>query len=302
MKPEHEFRLAAYLSDETGLAIEIADVRRLGTGHSRAMYAITTTHGRRLVARIEQGGVFGTSTMDEVACLRPLLAVGVPVAPIVAVDEHGHVVGHPMFVMEFVDGHDTLPTPAAVVDDFIVQLDRLHRLDHTDRLGLSGRDQVDVWLDRASVIDPSPLLVEAAAWLRASRPSTAIDTAPVHGDAGPGNFVHDGERLVIFTDWEFAHLGDPAEDWAFVATMRGIREMSVDAWRERIHQLTGWSVGDDEWRYWEALNLFKGACANATAMPIFERGVTATADLLTVGTALHHVFLRRVATIVHADS
>ncbi len=300
MTPEQQFRLAGFLSDELGRAIEFSEVRRLGTGHSRAMFALTTTHGARFVARIEQGGVFGTRTIDEVTCTRRLLAAGVPVAPVVAVDDVGHVVGHPLFVMEFVDGVDTLPTPPTVVDDFIVRLHRLHHLEHSDQLGLSGRDQVDVWLDRAGVVEPSPLLLEAAAWLRANRPSSAITTAPIHGDAGPGNFVHDGERVVIFTDWEFAHLGDPSEDWVFVATMRGIHEMSPSAWRERIEQLTGWSTSDDEWRYWEALNLFKGACANVTALPIFERGVTSTPDLLTVGAALHHVFLRRVATIVHS--
>ena len=76
--------------------------------------------------------------------------------------------------------------------------------------------------------------------------------------------------------------------------------MSADAWRRRIGELTGWSITDDEWRYWDALNLFKGACANVTARPIFEHGVTATPDMLTVGTALYHDHLRRVIEIVHA--
>jgi hypothetical protein len=57
-------------------------------------------------------------------------------------------------------------------------------------------------------------------------------------------------------------------------------------------------VTDPEWRYWEALNLFKGACANVTALPIFEHGITPSPDLLTVGTALHHVFLSRVVAAI----
>ena len=145
-----------------------------------------------------------------------------------------------------------------------------------------------------------PLLLEAAAWLRANRPPNAISTAPIHGDAGPGNFVHDGERVLILTDWEFAHLGDPAEDWVYIAKEKGAGEMSPEAWRRRIGELTGWSITDEEWRYWDALNLFKGACANVTALPIFEHGVTATPDMLTVGTALYHDHLRRVIEIVHA--
>ena len=124
---------------------------------------------------------------------------GVPVAPVVASDEAGHVLGYPLFVMEFVEGVDT-PAPPAVVDDFIRQLDKLHRLPNAGSLELSGRDQVDVWLERASVVDPSPLLLEGVAWLRANRPAHAIDTAPIHGEAGPGNFVHDGSGVAL-TDW-----------------------------------------------------------------------------------------------------
>jgi aminoglycoside phosphotransferase (APT) family kinase protein len=300
MTPEQQFRLAGFLSDELGLAIELAEVTRLGTGRSRAMYRLTTTHGLRLVARVEQGGLFGTRTVDEVTGTRGLRSAGVPVAEVVAVDEAGHVLGHPMFVMEFVDGIDTTPTPPPVLDDFIVQIDRMHHLRDTDLLGLSARDEVDVWLERASVVEPSPLLIEVAAWLRANRPAHAIATAPIHGDAGPGNFVHDGERVLIITDWEFAHLGDPAEDWVYIAKEKGAGEMSPAAWRRRIGELTGWGVTDDEWDYWDALNLFKGVCANVTALPIFDHGITSTPDMLTVGTAMYHDHLRRVVDIVHA--
>jgi aminoglycoside phosphotransferase (APT) family kinase protein len=300
MNRDQQFRLAAFLSDELGLAIELAEVTRLGTGRSRAMYRLTTTHGLRLVVRVEQGGLFGTRTADEIVATRALRAAGAPIAEIVATDVEGHVLGRPMFVMEYVAGIDSTSTPPAVIDDFIVQLHRMHRTPDSTRLGLSARDEVDVWLERASVVDHHPLLLEAAAWLRANRPPNAIATAPIHGDAGPGNFVHDGERVLILTDWEFAHLGDPAEDWVYIAQERGTDLMLPDAWRRRIGELTGWSVTDGEWRYWDALNLFKGACANVTARPIFEHGITSTPDMLTVGTSLYHDHLRRVIEIVHA--
>ena len=76
------------------------------------MYRLTTTHGLRLVARVEQGGLFGTRTADEVVGTRGLRAAGVPVADVVAVDEAGHVLGHPMFVMEYVDGRRLQPDTA----------------------------------------------------------------------------------------------------------------------------------------------------------------------------------------------
>lgn len=304
MTPDQRFHLAGWLSDRTGRAIELTAGARLTVGHSREMWLLTSHEGERFVARVEQGGVFGTTTADEVRCMTRLRGAGVAIPRILASDPEGVVIGQPLFVMEYVAGTELPQVPAPVLDDFVHRLHELHRLPTAgpggDDYGLSDADQVDHWYGLTTGIASIPLLDEAVAWLRANRPAGAVRTVPVHGDAGPGNFVHDGERLLAFTDWEFAHLGDPAEDWVFVATVRGVREMPTDDWRRRIEQLTGWSATAADWRYWELLNAFKGACANLTALPIFERGETPRPDLLTVGTAMHHVFLRRVVELVHA--
>jgi len=126
------------------------------------------------------------------------------------------------------------------------------------------------------------------------------ELAVVHGDAGPGNFVHRDGRIVAVTDWEFAHLGDPAEDWAFCLTMRGSRTMPRDAWLRLFSEHAGVSLDDQRWRYWEAFNLFKGACANRTCLRLFESGRNPAPNMAIIGTALHHVFLRRLVEIVHA--
>ncbi len=308
MTPEQRFRLAGWLSDRTGGAVEITAAERMGVGHSKAMWALSTHHGGRLVARIDQGGVFGTRIADEVRTMTALRDAGVPVPRIVAADPDGHVLGHPLFVMVHVDGEGGTRLPPAVADDLIRRLHELHGLGDPAPTGLGGRraadalpggDQVAHWLAVARRVGRVPLLEEAAARLAATRPPGALADRPVHGDAGPGNLVHDGERVLALTDWEFAHLGDPAEDWVYLATDRGSAEMSTEAWRQRIAALTGWSITDAEWAYWNALNEFKGACANLTALPVFL-GATPAPDLLTVGTALHHVFLRRVVGLVDA--
>ncbi len=127
--------------------------------------------------------------------------------------------------------------------------------------------QIDRWADiyRAAAGEPIPLLEEAAAWLHRGVPAGGT-LGVVHGDAGPGNFVHADGKVVVVTDWEFAHLGDPAEDWAFCLTMRGARTMSREAWLDLFATHAGVRLTDDEWRYWEAFNLFKGACANRTCL------------------------------------
>jgi aminoglycoside phosphotransferase (APT) family kinase protein len=76
------------------------------------------------------------------------------------------------------------------------------------------------------------------------------------------------------TDWEFAHLGDPAEDWSFCLAMPGSRTLPRATWLALFEEVGGFRMDEDGWTYWEAFNLFKGACANCTCLSLFERGST----------------------------
>ncbi len=38
----------------------------------------------------------------------------------------------------------------------------------------------------------------------------------VHGDAGPGNFLFEGDRVTALLDWELVHYGDPMADLAML--------------------------------------------------------------------------------------
>ncbi len=97
--------------------------------------------------------------------------------------------------------------------------------------------QIERWADvyRSTSPLPVPLLEEGAAWLHAHAPPLER-VALVHGDPGPGNFVHDGQRVLAFTDWEFSHLGDPTEDWSFLLSMRGARTMPLEDWLALIRR------------------------------------------------------------------
>ena len=304
--------LAEWLHTELGMRDPVT-IERIGTGHSRAMYVATAADGRRVVVRMEQGGVFGTSGREESRVMRSLHAAGFPVAPILAEEPSGAVTGHPFFVMAFIEGAEPATDERAVDERtaaaFVAELHRLHQLDGRqfgfDLLpgdpGEATPLQIERWRDvyRSASGEPIPLLEEAAAWLLHHAPPIA-ELAVVHGDAGPGNFVHRDGRIVAVTDWEFAHLGDPAEDWAFCLTMRGSRTMPRDAWLRLFSEHAGVSLDDQRWRYWEAFNLFKGACANRTCLRLFESGRNPAPNMAIIGTALHHVFLRRLVEIVHA--
>ena len=143
-----------------------------------------------------------------------------------------------------------------------------------------------------------PLLDEGAAWLHHHAPTAASGSAIVHGDPGPGNFVHDGSRVVAFTDWEFAHLGDPTEDWVYLISMRGARTMARDEWLAMFARVAGRRrVTESQLHYWSVFNFFKGACANLTCRRVF-RTVNPAPNMALIGTALHQTYVRQVARLI----
>lgn len=85
--------------------------------------------------------------------------------------------------------------------------------------------EIDRWRLLASSVPASPgdsedlLVLCAIAWLRGalgSLPGIDDDATLVQGDTGPGNVVFADGRVSAIVDWELAHLGDPAEDLAWV--------------------------------------------------------------------------------------
>jgi aminoglycoside phosphotransferase (APT) family kinase protein len=208
--------------------------------------------------------------------------------------------------MDLVPGRNAVDDE--VLDAFVAALHAIHESDAAIVSAALGpvpepqaavSAQIDRWEEvyRSSVPEPVPLLDEAAAWLRAHLRPTGR-TVVVHGDPGPGNFLSQDGRIVALTDWEFVHHGDAAEDWAYLAIIRGRKLGPPEAWFDRIERVTGIRLEPADWHAWEAFNQFKGACANLTALRLFRDGVASTPNLLAIGTAVHARFLRRLADLV----
>ena len=298
-------RLGRYLDDE------VIELKRIGTGHSRAMYRASTRSGDRMVVRIEQGGVFGTSGKEEFAVMAALHRYGFPVARVRSYEADADILGHSFFVMDFVAGAATdggeRSVDATTAAAFVECLHRLHQIDWRAAsipfatVPADGNDATHIQIDRWRAVASlgvgrvDPLLDEATAWLHRHAPPLER-LSVVHGDAGPGNFVHADGAVLAVTDWEFAHLGDPAEDWSYCASMRGASTMANQQWLD-LFASVGVDMSAPRWRYWEAFNLFKGACANRTTLALFASGANRAPNMAIIGTALHQVFLRRLATI-----
>jgi len=298
--------LGKWLARALGREIEEIDVAVMVGGHSRRMLSVSvTTDGVRqdLVVRIEQGGMFGTEGEPEARLMRALAENGFPAPPVRWIEADQSVLGQPFFVMDRMPGSPVVDE--AMLDAYVRELHELHELDPgvaADGLGPvpaappdGVSDVIDHWRDvyRRSAVAPIPLLEEAAHWLhRNLRPTGPI--CIVHGDPGPGNFLHDGARITAFTDWEFAHYGDAAEDWTYFGAIRARKIADAQGWRAKFAAQAGVVYDDETWGCWEAFNLFKGACANLSALRLFRDGVSTAPNLLAIGTAVHLRFLKQL--------
>jgi aminoglycoside phosphotransferase (APT) family kinase protein len=221
--------LRGFVERETGGRVTSA--RPLGAGSSRRSWLLDLTHGgarEQLVLRHEADGPLRGTELDlarEAVVYRALQGRPVRMPRLRGARADA-------LLLERVPGSDAFAEVAdasrraAIARDLFVALAELHAL-NTDRLVLPGfavpadgpdhaRCDLDLWRRVAAArLPPDALCDFAARWLDANAPSTDR-TVLCHGDAGPGNFLFESERVTALLDWEFAHLGDPLDDVAWV--------------------------------------------------------------------------------------
>ena len=309
--PDLVDRLAQWLGKR---GAQLRDATVISGGFSRLMLDVRWTGGQgtggHAVVRIEQDGMFGTEGRREASVMRILRARGYPVPAILWEEPDPDALGHPFFVMEFVDGRAR--TDDEGLDDMLRALRRLHDLGREPADEVAALDglpaargpepaidaQLRHWHDvyRSAVAYPIPLLERGFAWLRANLRATGPSVI-VHGDPGPGNALQDATGVAAVIDWELAHAGDAAEDWAYLALIRGRRLGSPQSWKARLATTVGVDYDESTWRAWEVFNSVKGACVNLTALDVFGRTARPTPDLLAIGVAVHLRFLRRAVEL-----
>jgi aminoglycoside phosphotransferase (APT) family kinase protein len=245
-----ESALKVALGTETGSEIQLSGLQPVAGGSSQETWRLdlSVASGRwqgeyRLVLRRPLGGKIIATALDlaaEFAVLRAAFASGVPSPrpywffldllgrPALLMDRlEGETIGRRIVKdRELIEARARLPQQmgAALAAIHAVDLDVYHlraTLPAPDQTPVQTRiAQFEADLDRLD--EPHPALELSIRWLRRHEPPPPDRLVLVHGDFRIGNVVVNTEGLVGILDWEFAHLGDPAEDlgWPLVRSWR----------------------------------------------------------------------------------
>jgi len=244
--------LAEWIWHSIGAHVQAA--HRVLSGGSRTTWLVDTDGTeptKEIVLRVENGrGAFANTQLTferEAVVYRALRNTSVPVPGLIALADDGRKI-----LLSRAHGRadlrrESLDVRRAALCRYVEVLTRLHDVDFA-ALDLHGyeapldnrahaRNEVRFWERIARVhgeLDPE--LDYAFAWLYANAPAEISGTALLHGDAGPGNFVYGNDEVTALIDWEFAHIGDPADDLAWLEFRMAREGESPDLAREMIEQ------------------------------------------------------------------
>jgi aminoglycoside phosphotransferase (APT) family kinase protein len=299
--------LARQLPDARDLAVH--DLTRASTGYSRENWFFeaswTEADGRpvrrRLILRRDPvGSVLETDRRAEFAVLRALEDGPVPVPRTHWLDASGEWLERPSVVMDRAEGlcdlfvlegglsQLPLERRVALARRGIGLLAALHRWDwraagleavlaDPGRAGAAAAlADWRAYLER-QVLEPQPELVEVQCWLEAHAPE-AQATVLVHGDWKPGNWLIDGDEIVVVLDWETAHLGDPLEDVGWVTNPLRHREHIIPGAWERAElfaayeEASGFTVDEAAVHFWNVFATYKLTCITLTGVRSFVEG------------------------------
>ena len=266
---------------------------RSASGRSRATWFVEVERGGErvdLVLRRDTGdGPLSGTEIDlrrESEIYRALEGTDVLIPRLVAVAPDGGAV-----LVERSRGEENVTTlsgddRAALAESFIAALSTLHDVDPST-LPLpphDGRDparaDVELWrrIFEQHVTRPAPWVRYAFDWLHRHAPLPAERAVLCHGDVGPGNFLFEGTQVTAILDWEFAHVGDPMDDLAWLTIRGGLLQPFGDltAMLRSYTEHTGIKVDADRVRYYQLLVLVRMAVSCLVALERRAGGMDAS--------------------------
>jgi aminoglycoside phosphotransferase (APT) family kinase protein len=119
--------------------------------------------------------------------------------------------------------------------------------------------------------NPSPAIASLYGWLLNNVPERSGPPSLLHGDIGFHNFLlQDGEINAVL-DWEFAHIGDPAEDLGYIKTTVG-NALDWDQFMQAYLAAGGSPVDAKTLNYFQVWAYVRNASAANLVSSVFVNG------------------------------
>ncbi|MEV6985924.1 phosphotransferase family protein [Sphaerisporangium sp. NPDC051017] len=235
-KPVSPVDVTTYLrARRPGSTDEAHEVRAILGGFSkRTLLVAATLDGVRqeIVLRQVPAGRRARSLAPEFEVVRAVYAAGLPVPEPMWIEPEDNALGGAFFVTRRAPGSNVGDVWGArgVSKDVCLEVAsiyaRLHQLDVEGvPMPVSPRStpeelhEMISWQESTLAkrrIEIEPVLAALLAWLRAHVPAAPARRSLIHGDAAFSNLLIEDGTVTAVLDWEAAHIGDPAEELAYL--------------------------------------------------------------------------------------
>ena len=165
------------------------------------------------------------------------------------------------------------------------------------------REQIDGWRSfwMRKRLEPSVKLEALFAWLDSHLPpDPGIAPTLVHGDYGFHNLIMDGGEVTAILDWEFSHMGDPAEDVNYCRQFIE-RYVPFDYFLARYLAHGGKPYDEARDRFFTVWRNVRNAVASIGALSAFYRETPGNIKMATAGLAYNPRFELEALRLVAAD-
>ncbi len=291
----------------------VTNLQLLAGGASKETWALTleTAAGvRELIVRRAGGGAMYSEQLTlegEFKVIQAALTAGVTVAQ--PLEYLPDLLGREAFVSQRLSGEtigrrvvsrsELEQARAALPMRMAQELARIHSVALEGLEFLPGARQgsgathciARLYAELDSVLQPHPVIELALRWLTSHEPPSHGRTL-VHGDFRIGNLMLSQSDLVGVLDWEFAHIGDPAEDlaWPLIRAWRfgrndqhlgGIGDL--EPFLNTYNALTGREIDLETLFYWEVMGNVKWAVGALTQAKRHLDGLERSIELAVLG-------------------
>jgi aminoglycoside phosphotransferase (APT) family kinase protein len=327
-------RLEAYLRDRFGDdSLRVTDFRPLPGGYGKET-TLFSVEGEALSGSFVMRRDRDEPTMDndchrvgaEFPVIRAAYDRGFPAPEALWVDtEHKLLPGGDFLVMTCAPGasggnvHGAFgKVDSALVDLLATSIARLHQLPPLRELGdLTNGIASDLWdlslqeatrryitsirdLYLSEMVMPSPAVLALYGWLLGNVPDAPGRPVLLHGDIGFHNFLIDDGRLSAVVDWEFAHIGDPADDVGYVRNSVG-NSLDWGEFMAAYRAAGGPDLSEERVRFFQIWGQVRNLTASQLTTNKFELGRLDELKLGHVGHSMMAGFLRPIRDMMAAS-